>query len=214
MRFELKRLQVETGLTTVYVTHDQVEALALSDEIALMQDGRIVQQGPPASIYHSPQSEYVADFIGSTNLITGILREGAAVSETCVVEIGASSCNGVLSAPAGLGAAVAVAIRPESIRIEKAPRQSPQAQSRGALHGTVRSSVFLGESTDFLVDAEGVQVRARVSGMLPEIAIGDAVLLTLPAQGLVFPRDTNGASPAAEADSVNAPLATVAESVL
>src|SRR5579872_1593342 len=71
MRFELKRLQVETGITTVYVTHDQMEALALSDEIALMHEGRIVQQGSPAQIYHAPASAYVADFIGSTNLLQG-----------------------------------------------------------------------------------------------------------------------------------------------
>ncbi|MCW2976604.1 MAG: ABC-type spermidine/putrescine transport system, ATPase component [Actinomycetia bacterium] len=215
MRFELKRLQVETGLTTVYVTHDQVEALALSDEIALMHDGRIVQQGPPASIYHSPESEYVADFIGSTNLLSGTLREAAAVGEACVVEIGGSSCAGVLTAAAVSGAAVALTIRPESIKIERATRShSAEPSSAGALHGTVRSSVFLGESTDFLVDAEGVEIRARVSGMKPEIGIGDAVLLTLPAQGLVFPREASGVTPAIEPATADVPLESVAESVL
>jgi len=214
MRFELKRLQVETGLTTVYVTHDQVEALALSDEIALMHDGKIVQQGPPASMYHAPESEFVADFIGSTNLLIGTLRERTAVSETCVVEIGSSSLNGILAAVAPLDAAVALAIRPESIKIEKTTRQATQEPSRGALHGTVRSSVFLGESTDFLVDAEGLEVRARVSGMKPEIGIGDAVLLTFPEQGLVFPRETNGGAPAVEVDPDAVLLESAAESVL
>ena len=212
MRFEIKRLQVETGLTTVYVTHDQVEALALSDEIALMHDGRIVQQGSPASIYHSPESEYVADFIGSTNLLRGSLREGGEVGETCVVAIGDATCAGVLAAAASPGAAVALTIRPESIRIE--PARSPSQASPGALHGTVRSSVFLGESTDFLVDAEGVEIRARVSGLKPEISIGDAVLLTLPSQGLVFPRETNGTTAASEQPAVEVPLESVAESVL
>jgi len=212
MRFEIKRLQVETGLTTVYVTHDQVEALALSDEIALMHDGRIVQQGSPASIYHSPESEYVADFIGSTNLLRGSLREGGEVGETCVVAIGDATCAGVLAAAASPGVAVALTIRPESIRIE--PARSPSQASPGALHGTVRSSVFLGESTDFLVDAEGVEIRARVSGLKPEISIGDAVLLTLPSQGLVFPRETNGTTAASEQPAVEVPLESVAESVL
>jgi hypothetical protein len=74
--------------------------------------------------------------------------------------------------------------------------------------------VFLGESTDFLVDAEGVEVRARVSGVKPEIGIGDAVLLTFPEQGLVFPRATNGAAPAAEVDPEAVLLESAAESVL
>jgi iron(III) transport system ATP-binding protein len=210
MRFELKRLQVETGLTTVYVTHDQVEALALSDEIALMHDGRIVQQGPPASIYHAPESEYVADFIGSTNLLPGTLREAAAVGETCAVEIGDTSCAGVLAAPAEAGNAVVIAIRPESVRIEAAVPHAPQATSPGSLRGVVRSSIFLGESTDFLVDVAGVEIRARVSGLKPDLAIGDVVSLTLPSQGLVFPRDRVGASPAggaAAAASVEEPVA-------
>jgi|SRR5665213_1906971 len=211
MRFELKRLQVETGLTTVYVTHDQVEALALSDEIALMHDGRIVQQGPPASIYHAPESEYVADFIGSTNLLPGVLREASAVGETCVVEIGDTSCAGVLAAAAEVGHAVALAIRPESVRIEAVRSHDPEATSPGALRGVVRSSVFLGESTDFLVDAAGVEVRARVSGLKPDLAIGDVVSLTLPSQGLVFPRGSVGASPAGNdataAVSVEEPVA-------
>jgi ABC-type Fe3+/spermidine/putrescine transport system ATPase subunit len=169
-----------------------------------------VQQGSPAEIYHRPTSEYVADFIGSTNLLPGTLRAAVAVGEPCVVEIGLSSCGGVLAAAASQGAAVALTIRPESIRIEPASAQAPP----GALRGTVRSSVFLGESTDFLVDAEGVEIRARVSGLKPEISIGDAVLVTLPSQGLVFPRASNGAAASAEPNAADVPLEPVAESVL
>ncbi|MCU1490793.1 MAG: transporter ATP-binding protein, partial [Acidimicrobiaceae bacterium] len=120
MRFELKRLQVETGLTTVYVTHDQMEALALSDEIALMHDGRIVQQATPAEIYHAPASAYVADFIGSTNLLSGTLREGDAVAGACVVSLGEADVAGVLAAEARVGASVAVAVRPETITVQRA----------------------------------------------------------------------------------------------
>ena len=212
MRFELKRLQVETGLTTVYVTHDQVEALALSDEIALMHDGRIVQQATPATIYHSPESEYVADFIGSTNLIPGVLREAGAVGEACVVEIGESSCAGVLAAAAPRGAAVALTIRPESIRIESARGGTTQeVAALGVLAGTVRSSVFLGESTDFLVDVGGVEIRARVSGLKPELGIDDDVLVTLPAHGLVFPRE--GTVAPSSASDLGASFAPVAQAV-
>ena len=71
MRFELKRLQREFDLTTVYVTHDQTEALALSHEIAVMNEGRVVQIGTPRQIYEQPRDKFVADFVGSTNFIAG-----------------------------------------------------------------------------------------------------------------------------------------------
>jgi iron(III) transport system ATP-binding protein len=188
MRFELKRLQVETGITTVYVTHDQTEALALSDEIAVMRDGQIVQQGTPAEIYYRPAAEYVADFIGSTNLVLGTLRTSAAVGGSCVVAVGGATCNGVLTTHAETGSNVALAIRPESIRLEVGSGSS--GETTGALAGNVRSSVFLGESTDFLVDVLGAEIRVRVPGLKPGIGVGDPVLLTLPGDGLVFPRET------------------------
>ena len=72
LRFELKRIQREVGLTTIYVTHDQGEALALSHEIAVMNEGRIVQIGTPQAIYDHPRTKFVADFIGTTNFIPGM----------------------------------------------------------------------------------------------------------------------------------------------
>jgi|SRR5579862_1014700 len=186
MRFELKRLQVETGITTVYVTHDQAEALALSDEIAVMRDGIIVQQGTPAEIYNQPGGEYVADFIGSTNLVAGTLREGGAAGDACVVEIGQTSCTGVLTTAAPAGAAVALAARPESVRLDAGSGNG--VTTPGVLAGTVRSSVFLGESTDFLVDVAGTEIRARVPGLRSGIGVGDPVTVTLPGDGLVFSR--------------------------
>ncbi len=189
MRFELKRLQVETGLTTVYVTHDQMEALALSDEIALMHEGRIVQQATPAEIYHAPASAYVADFIGSTNLLSGTLREGDAVAGACVVSLGEADVAGVLAAETRVGASVAVAVRPETITVQRAGADATQERVTGVVHGHIRSSVFLGESTDFLVATEGLEIRVRISGATSGLAIGDAVRLTLPDVGLVFPSE-------------------------
>ncbi len=77
MRVELKRLQKRLGITTVYVTHDQSEALALSDEIAVFNAGRIVQRGTPQDIYRHPKSQFVADFIGSANFLNGMVKEAA-----------------------------------------------------------------------------------------------------------------------------------------
>ena len=74
MRLELKRLQRSLGITTVYVTHDQSEALALSDEIAVFDSGRIVQRGTPQEIYRQPKSQFVADFVGSANFLPGTAR--------------------------------------------------------------------------------------------------------------------------------------------
>src|ERR671920_13695 len=74
LRFELKRIQRDLGLTTIYVTHDQGEALALSHEIAVMNEGRVVQIGPPRAIYERPKTKFVADFIGTTNFIDGQVR--------------------------------------------------------------------------------------------------------------------------------------------
>src|SRR3954462_3431688 len=71
MRFELKRIQRELNLTTIYVTHDQSEALALSHEIAVMNDGRIVQIGSPRDVYERPRNRFVADFVGTTNFLDG-----------------------------------------------------------------------------------------------------------------------------------------------
>ena len=178
MRFELKRLQVETGITTVYVTHDQTEAFALSDEIAVMRDGQIVQQGIPADIYYRPAAEYVADFIGSTNLVLGTLRESVSVGESCVVDIGDASCAGILSAAADAGTNVALAVRPESITLEAGGRVGEL--DVGVLAGNVRSSVFLGESTDFLVDVAGAEIRVRVPGLRPGIGSGRPRVTQLP----------------------------------
>ncbi len=86
MRVELKRLQKRLGITTVYVTHDQSEALALSDEIAVFSAGRIIQRGTPQEIYRHPKSQFVADFIGSANFLAGTVKEATAADGTALVE--------------------------------------------------------------------------------------------------------------------------------
>ena len=199
MRFELKQLQAQTGITTVYVTHDQTEALALSDEIALMRDGRIVQQGSPSDIYYRPSSVYIADFIGSTNLVRGTLCETGGDGGSCVVKIGSALCRGMLRGSAQPGSAVTVAVRPESVGLSIADASAGSELTQGLMVGTVRSSVFLGESTDFLVDAAGAEIRVRVPGAKPEITGGDEVTLTLPHDALVFSRDASASSPSAPA---------------
>jgi iron(III) transport system ATP-binding protein len=175
MRVELKRLQKRLGITTVYVTHDQSEALALSDEIAVFSAGRIIQRGTPQDIYRRPQSQFVADFIGSANFLPGTVRddpdpEGAASVET---PYGLFRCNFVQ--PVRAGQSVLVSARPEDISL------SEQAPSNGVnvLAGKIAHRVFLGEVVDYLVDAGDAEIRVRTKPEL-DFRVGQAVHVSVP----------------------------------
>lgn len=144
MRFELKKLQRDLNITSLYVTHDQFEALALSDEIAVMRDGHIQQIGSPKEIYERPANRFVADFIGSTNFIPGTLvKRPSADSEEFVVKTGI----GLLHCRVGgadIGADVVVAIRPEHVRVDRGPRDD----ETNRFDAEVVNWVYLGETND------------------------------------------------------------------
>jgi iron(III) transport system ATP-binding protein len=159
MRWELKELQSRLGTTTLYVTHDQVEALAISDEIALMNKGKLIQIGTPQEIYTNPASEFAADFIGAANLIRGELlgepdADGRARVRTPLGElIGQHKCregNG--------GKEVLVAFRPEVVVISS----TPPAGACNVLTGKVQGYTYLGESTEFHLAVGDQKVQARV----------------------------------------------------
>jgi iron(III) transport system ATP-binding protein len=190
MRFELKRLQRETGITTIYVTHDQTEALALSDEIALMHDGRLVQLGTPSEIYYRPAGEYVADFIGSTNLLRGTVV--SAVADGLVaVDVAGRTCRGAPVDRLAEGDAISLAVRPEAIVLDAGVGADA---GDNLLEGVVRGRVFLGENTEFLVDVDGLEVRVRASGAVPRVDVDDRVTLRFPVEGChVFAREERDA---------------------
>ncbi len=181
MRFELKRLQRDIGITTVYVTHDQSEALALSHSIAVMNKGQIQQTGSPREIYERPGSQFVADFIGSTNFLhaTVIGREGDLYRVRSEI--------GDLKVRAGdeldPGMPVVVSVRPEDLRL------SEQA-TRGdnVLQGTVHTKVFLGESVDFEVK---VGERVLLSRAHPSLGtrVGHPIYLSLDAEKCIALRE-------------------------
>ncbi len=152
MRVELRRLQRELGITTVYVTHDQTEALALSDTVAVMENGRIVQEGAPRDIYRRPATRFVAEFIGSTNILPGVAR-GAGIVETAS---GAIRCRWPDGAQAG--SRVLLSIRPEDIRILPA-NAPPPADGAGRIAGRVVEHMFLGSISDYLVAVAGAELR-------------------------------------------------------
>jgi iron(III) transport system ATP-binding protein len=146
MRSELKRLQRQIGITTVYVTHDQSEALALSDIIAVLSRGRIAQIGAPRDIYSRPASEFVARFMGGTNLLPGRLLEQGIAGRRATVEIaGGLKLTCILSGDEPAGATVALSLRPEHLRL--VPGTVPPAVSENAVLGRIRQTTFLGATT-------------------------------------------------------------------
>ena len=195
MRFELKRLQLGLGITTVYVTHDQAEALALSDEIAIINRGEIEQRGAPYEIYRQPGTEFVADFIGSTNFIPGTVAEKASEERAWRVTTEHGTMAALFTGTVVPGQQVMVSVRPEDIVFEREP-----AGGGNLLAGTVSNRIFLGEVIDYLVDVKARELRVRAK---PEydFRIGDAVHLRLPEEKCVgLPRE--GETAAAKAEMV------------
>jgi iron(III) transport system ATP-binding protein len=166
MRFELKRLQRELKITTVYVTHDQSEALALSHQIAVMNEGRIQQIGTPREIYEGPANQFVADFVGNTNFIDGSLTGSVVRTEIGDIRV---------DAPPHLspGEHVAVSVRPEDVDLcENRPAGD------NVWEGRVEQKVFLGEAVDFQVK---VGPRTLLSRRHPTLRtkVGEAIFVHL-----------------------------------
>ena len=169
MRFEVRRLHDTYRYTTVYVTHDQSEAMTTADLICVMNGGKIEQSGSPEDIYDRPRSEFVARFIGSSNVIKGKARDDARIAFAGSV---VRCVGGTLKA----GADTAVSIRPHDIGISVAQPQ----QAENALPATVTRQVFLGGSRDYMVELkDGTQLRV-VTDAGDSIRQGSAVWLDLP----------------------------------
>ena len=141
LQVELKRIQSEVGITFVYVTHDQEEALTMSDRIAVMNAGRVEQLGTPEELYERPRSRFVADFMGTTNLMRGVAEAGAvrlATGELVTADVGGMAA----------GSPVELSIRPESVRFTA-------AGAPGAVDACVEQAAYLGTSLSYLVRTPG-----------------------------------------------------------
>jgi iron(III) transport system ATP-binding protein len=163
MRTEMGALQQRLGLTTVLVTHDQEEALSLSDRIALLHAGKVVEQGTPHTLYYEPRSSFAAEFIGAANLVDGVA--GEATDGLTAIECAFGKLW--TTAPVKPGPAK-LFIRPEKIMVKSAEAHDP---GRNVYMGQVRSRRFVGASTDadIVVDS-GVVLRIRSSGDVPRDA--------------------------------------------
>ena len=166
MRWELQELQRRTGITFVYVTHDQSEAMVLSDRIAVMHGGELAQLGVPREVYTHPASKTVADFMGLVNLIPG--RVVRAAGEQSVVAIGGEHAITVALPPGSVdGQAVEVSIRPESLLLTALAPGSPPPP--GTVPGKIADVTFLGNLIDCHVtldDATRVRVQAAAGSVL------------------------------------------------
>jgi spermidine/putrescine transport system ATP-binding protein len=162
MQLELKRIQHELGTTFVYVTHDQDEALAMSDRIAVMNRGQVEQLGSPREIYERPQTAFVADFIGSLNTLE--LRIDELVGGYCVSRFTAD--ERIVASVEGrhvAGETVRVAVRPEHVQV--GPVGSPTPENGSRLTGTIRELVYLGMYTQLHIDTRaGRVVSHRLAG--------------------------------------------------
>jgi iron(III) transport system ATP-binding protein len=177
MRTELRQIQRRLRITTVFVTHDQVEALSMSDRIAVMSHGKVMQEGSPLDIYRSPANEFVASFIGKTTFLRGRIAAVEAGTETtpAVLEtdIGRLRCTAL--GPVRVGDEATAAVRPESIRLHAvAP-----AATGNVFAGRVELGAFVGETMDYRirVGEESIRANGPTKGSYRR---GDEVFVELP----------------------------------
>jgi ABC-type Fe3+/spermidine/putrescine transport system ATPase subunit len=164
MQMELREIQRQTGATFIYVTHDQEEALVMSQRVVIMQNGRVVQVGAPADVYHNPQTRFAAEFIGTASILPAeVVRSEGRSAEVMVAKslpVEARIPHGRTYAP---GQAGVLAVRPEDLRIDENP------SGRG-LPGVVVDGIFLGESTHVRVTLDGMDtVRVQWTGSIDAI---------------------------------------------
>ena len=183
VRGEIRKLQKELGITTIYVTHDQEEALSMSDRVAVMRDGRILQVAAPRTLYERPIDRFVADFVGTNNFISGVCRERSA--EHAVVETPLGRLRGRPADSVAVGARCVLAVRPENLAIG--------GDGENVLEGRVSLAAYLGNTLRYDVEtAAGLVLKVDVRDpwhhdVLPA---GQAVRLTCPASAaLTLPEE-------------------------
>ena len=179
MRAELIRLQREMGLTILYVTHDQTEALALSTSVAVLRDGRVEQMGSPREIYERPQTRFVADFVGKSNFLDAKVVEVGA-DGTCSVDTSIGRVVAHATGDVAVGSRAEVVVRPERLVIHNGDAGADRL-NRAA--GTVVSATYLGESIDYLIALTGGVEVAASSHPSVEAAQGDRVTVEFPVSG-------------------------------
>jgi putative spermidine/putrescine transport system ATP-binding protein len=176
VRDEIRSLAKKLSITVLYVTHDQVEAMALADRIAVMNAGKILQIGAPKDLYHFPLDRKVGEFLGSMNEF-----EGALQSDGCIkTDLGAVSC----AVPNGTPKEVIVAIRPEDVSLSREPSGLSNEFSAQLV-----SQLFLGDMTLYYLSANGKKLCGKTSGPEQEWTPGSSIYVRFPTEKLkIFPK--------------------------
>jgi iron(III) transport system ATP-binding protein len=175
LRFELKRLQREQGITTVYVTHDQAEALAMSNEIAVMHEGRISQIGNPFAVYLEPENDFVADFVGLTNFIEGVVTKHSGRCGTVLTTDGVLIVDNVVDLQDG--DQCVVSIRPEQIRV----MGDTTSTGPNMFAGTVLTRLFTGECMDYQIQLGNDTIRCRTPAS-QRYSTGKPITVSMPSE--------------------------------
>lgn len=175
LRLELRTLQQRLRVTTIYVTHDQAEALVLSDRIVVMNRGRVMEVGTPQEVYKTPRSRITAEFLGIANLLPATIA--VAQGDRYVAETAIGRLDVVCAETLAPGAAVTLSYRPEDIRIGTG--------NANCVSGTVQQAAYLGAITDYVVQINGVPLRIQEQGG-PVRAAGEAVHVILPASPAII----------------------------
>lgn len=163
MQVELKHLQKKLGITFVYVTHDQDEALTMSDRICLLKDNHIEQIGTPIEIYENPKNVYVADFLGDVNVFTSIINDNKVLIENFELDIKNDDVND--------NEKVKIVVRPENIKISK-------IEKINSLQGVIREKIYDGATTKFIVKTENLKIKVLILGNDDLFDKGDTVYLS------------------------------------
>lgn len=168
MRSEIRRICKDFGLTAIYVTHDQKEALSIADRMAILDGGKIAQVGTPEEVYRRPRSALVAGFVGETNLLAGTVSEisGDEVS----VDTAGGTLSGFLADPdwkPEVGEKVVLSVRPECLSLSQ---EKPEGN---VLSGRLNESIYLGETAQYSLNVDGIEAPLRISELNPRRVIRD-----------------------------------------
>lgn len=186
MRIEIRRIVKNMGITTVYVTHDQAEALSMADRCSILKNGRVEQIGAPREIYEKPKSRFVADFVGGSNLISGIISRISA-NDARVATTSGEWISCAHTSRLRPGDRVAISVRPENVRVIAADDSKPNL-----FRGTIRETMYYGNVIEHLIEfSSGDTIRAIVPGSeaLHCQAGADILCWTEPEDVLILPED-------------------------
>lgn len=184
MQFELKTMQREVGITFIFVTHDQEEALTMADRIAVMNEGNVLQVGRPDEIYEAPANHFVADFIGETNFIDGVIQQIKGDTASLKLADGKVLEGRLKGHALAVGNHASIAIRPEKIALQPVTEQlsTPESARMTRLTGIVRESYYIGTDTRYRISAgESIDLIVRMQnlqgGFQTMLAVGEQVML-------------------------------------